>query len=235
MSTTVPSERDRTVIGLSMLSFAAGSMDGIAFLALSGVFSSALSGNTVLMALAIGQGHFAVALNVVFSILGYVAGVSAATVLFAKFGQGSAWALVFEAVALAAFAALWLAFGTTPQNVVLQGLILLSSVGMGLQGGIGQEVGFPGIKTVIFTGTYTTIASNFTKRALNGDRPLFTPLAMRQISALAAYAGGALIVGVFAAAHWLRIAPFLPLAAVLAALAGLGLRVVRLERGSPQA
>ena len=234
MSTTVLDERDRTVIGLSMLSFAAGSMDGIGFLALGGVFASALSGNTVLLALAIGQGHFAVALNVIFSILGYVAGVSAATVLFAKFGQGSAWALVFEAVALAAFAALWLAFGTAPQPVVLQGLIVLSSVGMGLQGGIGQEVGFPGIKTVIFTGTYTTIASNLTTRALKGDRPLFTPLAMRQISALAAYAGGALIVGVMTA-HWLRIAPLLPLAAVLAALVGLRLRLVRLERKSPGA
>jgi len=218
-----------------MLSFAAGSMDGIAFLALSGVFSSALSGNTVLLALAIGQGHFAVALNVVFSILGYIAGVSAATVSLAKFGQGSGWTLVLEAVALAAFAALWFAFGTAPQPVVLQGLIVLSSVAMGLQGGLGRAVGFPGILTVIFTGTYTTIASNFTKRALNGDRPLFTALAMRQMSALAAYAGGALIVGVIASAHWLRIAPFLPLAAVLAALVGLWLRLVRFEREPPHA
>lgn len=234
MSTTVSDERDRTVIGLSMLSFAAGSMDGIGFLALGGVFASALSGNTILLALAIGQGHFAVALNVIFSLLGYVAGVSAATVLFAKFGQGSAWTLVFEAVALAAFAALWLAFGTTPQPVVLQGLIVLSSVGMGLQGALGRVVGFPGILTVIFTGTYTTIASNFTTRVLNGERPLVTPIAVRQISALAAYAGGALIVGVMAA-HWLRIAPLLSLAAVLAALAGLRLRLVRLERKPPGA
>lgn len=228
MPPTASVEQNRAMHGLVLLSFTAGSMDGIAFLALSGVFASAMSGNTILLGLAIGQGQFTESLLFIFGILGYMAGISMASVSIAKLGHGSGWTVGLEALLLAIFTALWLASGTHPQPSALYGLIVVSSIAMGLQGRIGRAIGAPGILTVIFTGTYTTIASDLTTRVLNGDRPLFTALALRQLLALAAYFGGAMIVGVMAA-HWLRITPFLPLAAVLALFGGIRLRLIRFD------
>lgn len=66
---------------------------------------------------------------------------------------------------------------------------------MGLQGAIGRSLDVPGVMTVIFTSTYTAIVGDFIARALNGEKPLLTGLAARQISALAAYLGGAAVAG----------------------------------------
>ena len=209
-----------------LLSFAAGSTDGIAFLALSGVFTSAMSGNTILLGLAIGQGHFAAALHSLIAILGYVAGVSLASLSLAKLGRGSGWTLSLEALFLAAFAAIWFFFGASDRAPILYGLIVLSAIAMGLQGAIGRSLGVPGVMTVIFTSTYTAIVGDFIARALSREKPLLTGLAARQISALAAYLGGAAVAGAMTI-HWLQAAPFLPLTAVLMLLAGLRLRLIR--------
>ena len=82
--------------------------------------------------------------------------------------------------------------------------------------------------TVIFTSTYTAIVGDLVERALAGQRPLVTGLAARQLIALAAYLGSAVLVGIIAADwHWSM--PILPLAAVLILLAGLRLRLFRLD------
>lgn len=219
---------DGTTLGLALLSFAAGSMDAIAFLVLSGVFTSAMSGNTILLGLAIGQGHFGPALHSSAALLGYVTGVAAASVSLAKTRRGSGWTLGLEALFLAAFAGLWLAAGVPAGAPVTYGLIVLSAVAMGLQGGIGRALGIPGVMTVIFTSTYTAIVGDLVERALAGSRPLLTALAARQLTALAAYLGSAIIGGIVAT-HWLRVAPLLPLAAILVLLAGLRLRLIRFQ------
>lgn len=99
---------------------------------------------------------------------------------------------------------------------------------MGLQGGIGRALGIPGVMTVIFTSTYTSLVSDLVERAQAGHRPLLTALAARQLAALAAYLGGAVIAGIIAA-HWVRAVPFLPFTAVLVLLAGQRLSLIRFD------
>ena len=106
MSLTPAGTRDRITLVLALPSFAAGSMDAIAFLVLGGVFTSAMSGNTILLGLAISQGHFSAAVHSFAALLGYVAGVSVASLSLAKSERGSGWTLGLEALFLAAFAAL---------------------------------------------------------------------------------------------------------------------------------
>lgn len=221
--------RDRTTPALALLSFAAGSMDAIAFLALGGVFTSAMSGNTILLGLAIGQGHFSAALHSFVALLGYLTGVAAGALARAKIERGSGWTLSLEALFLAAFVALWLVAGGPVRLHVVYGLIVLSAVAMGLQGAIGRALGIPGIMTVIFTSTCTAIVSGLVERALAGQRPLFNALTARQLTALAVYLASAVFIGGVIALHWRRVTPFLPLAAVLALLAGLRLRWLSLE------
>ena len=222
-----PGTRDRASLGLALLSFAAGSMDAIAFLALGEVFTSAMSGNTILLGLAIGQGHVNAALHSSAALLGYLAGVSMAYVALAKFERGQGWTLGLEALFLVAFAALWFSTGTPFAMPAVYGLIALSAIAMGLQGAIGRSLGVPGLMTVIFTSTYTAIIGDLVERALAGQRPLITELAARQLIALAAYLGSAVIVGIIAT-DWLWSVPILPLAAVLILLAGLRLRLLHL-------
>jgi uncharacterized membrane protein YoaK (UPF0700 family) len=206
-------------------------MDAIAFLVLGGVFTSAMSGNTILLGLAISQGHFSAAVHSFAALLGYLTGVSVASLLLAKSERGSGWMLGLEALFLAAFAALWLFAGDPVHSSVVYGLIVLSAVAMGLQGAIGRTIGIPGIMTVIFTSTYTEIVGDLVERALAGHRPLLTGLAAQQLTALAAYLGSAVVGGIIAT-HWLRVTTLLPLAAILVLLVGLRQRWLRFDQGS---
>ncbi len=217
--------RDGATLGLALLSFAAGSMDAIAFLALGGVFTSAMSGNTIVLGLAIGQGQIGTALRAVTAILGYLAGVAIAAFTLKESGRGSGWTLSLEALFLAAFACLWLSSGGPVGTSIVYSLILLSAVAMGLQGGIGRAIGAPGIMTVIFTSTYTSIVSTIVERATAGQRPYMTATTARQLAALAAYLGGAVIAAI-AATHWRSFAPLMPVTVILILLSGLRSRLI---------
>jgi uncharacterized membrane protein YoaK (UPF0700 family) len=204
-------------------------MDAIAFLTLGGVFTSAMSGNTIVLGLAISQGHFGSALHAVTALLGYLTGVAIASFSLAESGRGSGWTLGLEGLFIAIFAGLWLFAGTPIGSPGIFALIGLSAVAMGLQGGIGRAIGAPGIMTVIFTSTYTAIVSNLVERTLGGNRPLLTDLALRQLTAVAAYLGGAVIAGIIAT-HWRPFAPFLPLAAILILLVLLRLGLIAFSK-----
>ncbi|MDR3095803.1 MAG: DUF1275 domain-containing protein [Paraburkholderia sp.] len=231
MSVTGTDSHSHATLGLALLSFAAGSMDAIAFFALGGVFTSAMSGNTIVLGIGIGQGHFNTALHSFTAILGYVAGVGISSLSFAKFGRGSGWTLGVEVLFLAAFVALWIFAGTPASSLAMYSLISISAIAMGLQGGIARAIGVSGIMTVIFTSTYTVLASNFVERALAGDRPLLTVMAVRRLAALAAYLGGAVIAAIIVE-HWRSFLPFPPFIAILVVFVGLKLRLITFDQNS---
>lgn len=122
MSETDADEHGHATYGLALLSFTAGSMDAIAFFALGGVFTLAMSGNTILLGIGLGQGHFGAALHSFTAILGYVMGVGVASLSLAKFGRGSGWTLGLEALFLAAFVILWSFAGTPAHSPVIYAL-----------------------------------------------------------------------------------------------------------------
>ena len=57
MSISPKEQVDSSDVGLALLGFASGSMDALAFFNLGEVFPSAMTGNTALLGLALGQGH----------------------------------------------------------------------------------------------------------------------------------------------------------------------------------
>src|ERR1700722_5551262 len=95
---------------LALLSFAAGSMDTIGFLALGNVFTSAMSGNAILLGLALGQGRISAATHSLVALLGYVGGVGIAPRPLQMAKHGILLTLALECFFLAAFAGLWTAF-----------------------------------------------------------------------------------------------------------------------------
>lgn len=124
------------------MSFTAESMDAIAFLRLGGVFTSAMSGNTIIFGLAVRQGHFGAALHCIIAFFGYVTGVALSAVMRAD--RARVPTLGVEVLFLAAFAALSLFVADPHATPALYGLIGLSTLAMGLQDGVGSGLGVPG-------------------------------------------------------------------------------------------
>lgn len=217
-------------MALVLLAFAAGTMDTIAFLTLGEVFTSAMSGNTVLFGLALGQGHLAAAARSLVAFAGYVCGVIVAAVLLRERERGIRRTIGLELLFVAAFAALWAVRDGARHPADPYGLIVLSAIAMGLQGGVGRTIRVPGVPTIVITSTLTAIVGGITERALAREK-LLTSAARQQIGAYTAYFGSAVLSGVAVWSGWLVAMPFAPLAAVLAVWLGLRRGFLRLEPG----
>jgi uncharacterized membrane protein YoaK (UPF0700 family) len=219
-------EHDRG-IALALLSFAAGGMDAIAFLALGDVFTSAMSGNTILLGLALGQGRMSAASHSLAAFVGYVVGVAGAAPWLRAPMRGIERTLVLETLFLAAFAGLWTACGGPASPSVVYGLIILSAIAMGLQGAVGRAIRIPGIPTIVITSTLTAIVGTLAERLLARDRPVLTAPTRQQIRTFLVYLASAVVIGL-AVSRRLAGPPFIPLACALALVLGLRLRLLRL-------
>jgi uncharacterized membrane protein YoaK (UPF0700 family) len=216
---------------LALLSFAAGTTDAIAFLALGGVFTSAMSGNTIVFGVALGQGQLATASRSLAAFAGYICGVAAAEATLRAPTHGIRRTLGLESLLLAVFAVWWTARGDVRNHPDPYGLIVLSAVAMGLQGGIGRAMRVSGVPTIVITSTLTAIVGGLVERALARQRPLASTTAHQQIAAYLAYLAGAIIAGAAVWAGWLVALPFVPFAAVLILWLQLRFGFVRLEPG----
>jgi uncharacterized membrane protein YoaK (UPF0700 family) len=219
-------EHDRS-FALALLSFAAGSMDSIAFLTLGDVFTSAMSGNTILLGIALGQGRMSAASHSVAAFVGYGTGVAVAALPLRTPTRGVERALVLEILFLAAFAALWIACGGPVRPAAVYGLIIVSAIAMGLQGAVGRAIRIPGIPTIVITSTLTAILGTLAERVLAGDKPVLMALTQQQIGTFLVYLVSAVITG-FAVSRWLPVLPFVPLAAGLTLVLGLKFRLLQL-------
>lgn len=210
---------------LALLSFAAGSMDAIGFLALGNVFTSAMSGNAILLGLALGQGRISAATHSLAAFVGYVVGVVVATLPLQMPRLGVERALALELLFLAAFAGLWTAFHGPVGPREIYALIILSAIAMGLQGAVGRAIRIPGIPTTVITSTLTAIVGTVAERLLAGKWPIFTATTRLQIGTFLAYLASAVVTG-FAVTRYLAAPAFIPLVCTLALVLGLKLRLL---------
>ncbi|MEO9190872.1 MAG: YoaK family protein [Acetobacteraceae bacterium] len=183
-----------------LLSFAAGGIDALSFVTL-GVFTSAVSGNAILLGIALGQGRLSDASRSLIAFAGFAVGVAIASAV-------STWpprrVLLIEAALLAIFAMLW------PERVAalhapmalwpksLPWLLILAGAAMGVQSATGRRLGVPGINTVVFTTTITEIVGALTGAVLRREPRGMEAKTWRQIGALTLYVAGAAILAMFA-------------------------------------
>ncbi len=183
-------------LGLALLSFASGATDVLAFLKLGHLFTSAMTGNTALLAVAIGQGHVAAAGLSLTALLGFTFGVALATVVnAARVGHSDAPRdpsplLLLEILFLVGCTALWSA---RPEP--------------------------SGISTIVFTTVVIRIVSDITGRVAGPPTsPTSPPSIASGLAAFLAYGCGALTAGIADSRQiWLVI--WIPVAAVILALA----------------
>jgi uncharacterized membrane protein YoaK (UPF0700 family) len=147
-----------------LLTWTAGCLDAMSYLGLGHVFTANMTGNTVLLGLALGQAQAASALHSAIALAGFCLGGLAGTLLVERNQHPSTWtpqlttALALEGVLLVLFAVAWLLTGANPRaGVGLRAMIALAALAMGLQSAIVGSLGVTGIATTYLTGTLTTL------------------------------------------------------------------------------
>ena len=153
---------------LLVLTWAAGSVDAISYLGLGHVFTAMMTGNTVLLGLAIGQGQVLAALRSVIALAGFCLGAAVGAFIVEREEKREEWppvvtvALALEAITLALFTIAWFLTDTPRSAGMLHVLILLSGLAMGIQAVAVRHLGVPGIATTYITGTLTSLMVDLT-------------------------------------------------------------------------
>jgi uncharacterized membrane protein YoaK (UPF0700 family) len=207
---------------LLLLAWAAGNVDASTFAGLGHVFTANMTGNTVLLGLALGQGELLTALRSLTALAGFILGAAAGTGI-ARTGPGrGTWTasatrtVLAEAVVLAVLAVARAIAGPDLGSGWAYVLIGLSGLAMGLQSAAVRHVNVAGASTTYITGTLTILVGSLVERQ-RCPTPSPAPPAHPRLGLLAllllVYALAA-VSGGFLAAWWPAAAFFLPLVVV---------------------
>lgn len=217
-----------------LLGIAAGISDVIGYTKLGQVLPSAMTGNTALMGLALGQGRLLAATRSIAALLAFASGAAIASFML---GDGprprparAVRVLAIEIIALAWFAAVWIATAPDAGEAALYTMIVLAAASMGMQSALARRIDLPGITTVVFTSTLTAIVGAVAD-AIRKRNPLLSTATKRQLVALAAYVAAACLAG-FVVWQGSEIICVLPLVAVLGAFSAQGWRWMKERRAA---
>jgi uncharacterized membrane protein YoaK (UPF0700 family) len=149
---------------LLVLTCAAGLVDAISYLELGHVFTAMMTGNTVLLALAIGQGEVMAALRSTLALAAFSVGAAGSAMVLLRGGARREWppivtaTLALEGAVLGVFGALWHLKGAAARSdVLILVLIVLSGFAMGIQAAAVRHLGVPGVASTYITGTLTSL------------------------------------------------------------------------------
>jgi uncharacterized membrane protein YoaK (UPF0700 family) len=152
-----------------LLTWVAGTVDAIGYLSLGHVFTANMTGNAVLLGLAVGQAQVAAAFRSLFALAGFALGVTVGAILAHRTGtdvdQRRAFVgpILVETFILAAFAATLHLPNMPRSQFTLHVLIGLSAVAMGIQSAAVRRLNLPGIATTVLTGTITSLVAGLVR------------------------------------------------------------------------
>ncbi len=200
---------------LLLLTFAAGAVDAVAFLALD-VLTAVMTGNLVLLGVAAGRGATTSALRSLGALAAYASGVIVGARVAGRGPEALASPRIVRALAAqaglqAVFLAVWLAAGTDASGAAAAPLIAISGVVMGMQAATVQALGSR-ISTTYVTGMLTTLLADLSAlTGLGRDTE-------RHLAAVLSLLAGALV-GALVLVNVREAAPVVPLVAFIAAVA----------------
>jgi uncharacterized membrane protein YoaK (UPF0700 family) len=179
-------QRILTLIAIA-LTFASGATDVASFTRLGDVFTSVMTGNIVLLGLAVARESLTLASHTLVSIAGYITGVAGATWIAHGFraagaagggGAGAAeadgqdegrasglpahvgWTLLAELILLSGLAAGWEISGAKPEGWTQFCLLAVAAAAMGVQSSAVKNMGLSDVGTTYLTGTLTGLVSS---------------------------------------------------------------------------
>ena len=152
-----------------LLAWVAGGLNALSFLGLGAVFSTNMTGNTVLLGIALARGDVEESLRAAVALVGFCIGVFVGGLCIEWQQKQPKWTphrivvLVLDAALLIMFTALWLAFGAQPLPEIKWLLLLCSTFAMGMQSALTLSLAFPGVATTYFTGTLTNLMAGIAR------------------------------------------------------------------------
>lgn len=152
-----------------LLTWVAGTIDAIGYLALGHVFTANMTGNAVLLGIAVGQGQGLAATRSLVALACFVMGVALGAMLAHRSGTEASLRRAFlgpvlvEAVVLAAFALVFHLPSISRNQTTIYILIALSAVAMGIQSAAVRRLKLPGIATTVITVTITSLVAGLVR------------------------------------------------------------------------
>jgi uncharacterized membrane protein YoaK (UPF0700 family) len=227
---THPAARHREVVHIRVRNIAAmamaatsGATDAIGYLALGHVFTSAMTGNLVLLGISLGHRNGERAGRVLVSLACFTVGAAlGARVAGFRQADDRVWpaaitrALAIEAVIFVVYAGCWWSVGARPGVLEKAMLLGLGAIALGIQSSAMQRFGV-GLNTTFLSGSLTTLVG----RLATGHR--FRESRHHLLLLLGLVCGGAVAaVLVLHARAFAPLVQLVPLAAALGAAAWLG-------------
>jgi uncharacterized membrane protein YoaK (UPF0700 family) len=217
---TWPRQQLLTAIAIA-LTFASGASDVASFTRLGNVFTSVMTGNIVLLGLAVARGSLTLLAHTAVAIAGYITGVIAGTWVAHVATDDEAgteagtrvlsahviWVLVAELTLLAGFTVGWEVSGAAPAGWAQFALLATLAATMGMQSFTVRDMGLTEVSTTYLTGTLTGLVSSLARPGQE------TPDTPRRLGVLIGLVAGASLCGLFVATA-ADGAPLLPLAAL---------------------
>jgi uncharacterized membrane protein YoaK (UPF0700 family) len=164
-SWTAPSPAGWRDLLLVTLTAAAGAVDAVSFLGLGGLFTANMTGNIVLLGLAVGRAAGLGVLRSGVALLAFAAGVVVGTRIIGPAGRAAVWprrvtvALAVELIVQVAFLGGWLVTDGRPDEAGTALLVALSAAAMGVQSAAARSLAVPSVATTFVTGTLTGLMS----------------------------------------------------------------------------
>ncbi len=201
------------ILMASTLAFASGATDLASYTRLGGVFASVMTGNLILLGLAITRASGTLAAHTAVAFAGYIGGAALGSRIGARSQrQRMLWppkvtiTLVAELIAVAGFAIGWELSGTRPAGAGQLWVLAVAALAMGLQSAAVRGIGAP-LSTTYLTGTLTAAVAEIVTAGRRAKGVGLSAAVLTAAVAGAAAGGGVLIV----APHAL---PLLPVGAV---------------------
>ncbi len=167
-------ERD---VRLLILAASAGSADAWSYFGFGHAFVANMTGNTVLLGLAVFQPHGDL-LHPLISLGGYSAGTMIGSLLTAKVQPGMvwpkaiSWTLMLEALLILAAEAGWIGIHLHISHAPSLELLLATvALAIGMQSSAMVQLKIPGIVTTYITGTWTTMLSGLVRLTRQQQAP----------------------------------------------------------------
>jgi uncharacterized membrane protein YoaK (UPF0700 family) len=199
---SVPADAARDVL---LLCLAAGSADAAGYIGLGRVFTSNMTGNVVLLGVAIGQGHVDDVVRSIFVLIVFMLGV-ALGVWLGRLAREGDWAGLVahlvrcEKILLLLFAIGWLV-PLLHQGYFSFALLGTLACAMGLQSAALSRLAAPGVGTTAITGTITALVTGVVVRVADPAQASSRQRLAFQAAVLAVYCSGAAISGILLMLH----------------------------------
>jgi uncharacterized membrane protein YoaK (UPF0700 family) len=218
-------------VRLLMLAITAGSADGWSYCGLGHAFVANMTGNTVLLGIAVFQNHGDL-LHPAIALACYAGGALLGSLLAGRVRPEEAWprviswTLMLEALLLLAAQAGWIAVQLHARHSPSLNLLLATlALAIGIQSGTMVQLKIPGIVTTYITGTWTTMLSGLVRLARHepsppGQKVEFEQRLILQAAVLSVYFLAAVLSGWLFRYHLIAVGAMPAISVLLVAIHG---------------